>query len=157
MWLESNRAITCSRYSSSTCFVEQIKQEKNWLSLCHGPLPATCWHLISSITRWEYTFSLHFLIRPFNMSSFQFFFSHPTSTDITGPSRCGKTCFRFTCVKHSPIQPFPTRLLCFSMSGNRFMKGLSKSCLKLSSHMVSIMRYSRKLRPRKITWSSMLI
>ena len=32
---------------------------------------------------------------------------------IAGPSRSGKTCFVFTCLKHSLIQPFPTRIVWF--------------------------------------------
>ena len=47
------------------------------------------------------------------MTSFQFYFSHPTSIVIAGPSRSGKTCFVFTCLKHSLIQPFPTRIVWF--------------------------------------------
>ena len=32
---------------------------------------------------------------------------------ITGPSCSGKTCFVFTCLKHSFIHPFPTRIVWF--------------------------------------------
>ena len=45
------------------------------------------------------------------MTSFQFSFSHPTSIVIAGPSRSGKTCFVFTCLKHCLIQPFPIRIV----------------------------------------------
>ena len=51
------------------------------------------------------------------MTSFQFYFSHPTSIVIAGPSCSGKTCFLFTCLKHSLSQPFPTRIVWFYKQG----------------------------------------
>ena len=47
------------------------------------------------------------------MNSFHFSFSHPTSLVIAGPSRSGKTYFVINCLKHSLIQPFPTRIIWF--------------------------------------------
>ena len=57
--------------------------------------------------------SLHFLIPHFTLTSFQFYFSHSTSILLGGASHSGKTCFVFTCLKHSLIQPFPTRIVWF--------------------------------------------
>ena len=47
------------------------------------------------------------------MNSFQFSFSHQSSFVIAGPSRSGKTCFVFNCLKSSLIQPFPSRIIWF--------------------------------------------
>ena len=65
------------------------------------------------ITLCEYTFALHFLIPHFNMRSFQFYLPSPTSLVIGGHSCSRKTCFVFTCLKPSLIQPFPTRIILF--------------------------------------------
>ena len=65
------------------------------------------------ITHCKYTLSLHCLIPHFTMTSFQCYFYHPTSIFIAGQDRSGKTCFVFTCLEHSLIQPFPTRIRWF--------------------------------------------
>ena len=47
------------------------------------------------------------------MSSFQFLFAHQIRIMIAGRSRSGKFCFVFTCLKHSLIQHFKTRIVWF--------------------------------------------
>ena len=42
-----------------------------------------------------------------------FYFSHPTSIVIAGPSRSGKTQFVMKCLRFSLIRPFPTRIIWF--------------------------------------------
>lgn len=42
-----------------------------------------------------------------------FYFDHPTSLIIAGPSRCGKTCFLLKALQNSLIRPIPTRIICF--------------------------------------------
>jgi hypothetical protein len=42
-----------------------------------------------------------------------FYFHHPTSIVVAGPTRSGKTYFVNRCLKHSLIQPFPTRIILF--------------------------------------------
>ena len=47
------------------------------------------------------------------MDSPRFTFSHPASILVSGPSHSGKTCFVIACLKHSLIQPFPSRIIWF--------------------------------------------
>ena len=47
------------------------------------------------------------------MDSSRFTFSHPASILVSGPSHSGKTCFVIACLKHSLIQPVPSRIIWF--------------------------------------------
>ena len=47
------------------------------------------------------------------MDSPRFTFAHPASILVSGPSHSGKTCFVIACLKHSLIQPVPSRLIWF--------------------------------------------
>lgn len=45
------------------------------------------------------------------MSSLEFSFKHPTTLQVSGPSRCGKTRLVLHILEHQLIQPFPTRII----------------------------------------------
>lgn len=42
-----------------------------------------------------------------------FYFEHPTTIIVSGPTRSGKTCFVIDLLKHGMLQPFPTRIIWF--------------------------------------------
>ena len=42
-----------------------------------------------------------------------FFFQHPTTILISGPTHSGKTLFVLRVLKHTILQPFPSRILWF--------------------------------------------
>ena len=68
------------------------------------------------------------------MDSLQFYFSHPTSIVIAGPSRSGKTCFVFNCLKSSLIQPFPSRIIWFYKEWQPIYDKLKKLFRLLNLH-----------------------
>lgn len=45
------------------------------------------------------------------MSNLNFSFKHPTTIQVSGPSRCGKTRLVLRILEHQLIQPFPTRII----------------------------------------------
>lgn len=45
------------------------------------------------------------------MSNLAFSFKHPTTIQVTGPTRCGKTRLVLTILKRRLIEPFPTRII----------------------------------------------
>ena len=63
-----------------------------------------------------------------------FYFEHPTSIIIAGPSRSGKTCFLIRALKHSLIQPIPTRILWFYKEWQKAYEELKKSSLNIEFH-----------------------
>jgi hypothetical protein len=45
------------------------------------------------------------------MSNLDFYFKHPTTIQVSGPTGCGKTRFVLRALEHKLIQPFPTRII----------------------------------------------
>ena len=45
------------------------------------------------------------------MSQLYFTFKHPTTIQVSGPARCGKTRLVLCILEHQLIQPFPTRII----------------------------------------------
>ena len=45
------------------------------------------------------------------MSSLEFSFKHPTTLQVSGPSRCSKTRLVLSILEHQLIQPFPTKII----------------------------------------------
>lgn len=60
------------------------------------------------------------------MSKSLFYFEHPSTMIIAGPTRSGKTCFLIRILKHFMIQPFPNRIIWFYKE----MQPLYESVLK---------------------------